>query len=162
VSGAAIRIERNEREKDRGMKMRIAVCLAVALCAAVSAAAQQGAAGSGSATRSVEVLAERSPVRDILRESAALALTRDQVRALEGMDGELSARSESALAALRSAEAGDGAGDQPGPGRRLLEARGAIVQAQREAGERAWALLTPEQRQRYQRIVAERRSPRTR
>ncbi|HEX8362249.1 MAG TPA: hypothetical protein VF613_19180 [Longimicrobium sp.] len=121
------------------MKIRTTMCLAAALLlgATLPAAAQDG----GSATAAVQRLAEQSPVREILRGAAALGLTRDQVRALESIDRELSARGDSALAALRAA-------GEAGPGRRLREARGTLLRARADAADRAIAILTPGQRAR--------------
>lgn len=127
------------------MKMRMMTMVAAALLgAAVPVAAQQG---GGSATEAVERLAERSPVRELLRDAGALGLSREQVRALEEMDRALSASADSAVAALRVAESGE----QLAPGMRMREARSAILRAQGDAAERAWAILTPEQRQRLAR-----------
>lgn len=140
------------------MKMRMTACLAAALLAGAAVpAAAQDARGEGSATAALERLAERSPVREILGHGAALGLTRDQARALEAMDRELAARADSAMAALRAAEAG--AVDGPGPGRRMREAQTALARAQDDAAERAWAILTPEQRLR---LAAQRSTPRQR
>lgn len=132
------------------MKMRMMTCLTAALLlgAALPAAAQD-ARGGGSATRSVERLAERSPVREILRHAAPLELTREQMQALQAMDRELSTRADAAVAALRAAEAGADRDAEMGPGRRLRESRAVLLRAQGEAAERAWAILTPEQRERF-------------
>jgi hypothetical protein len=141
------------------MKIRMMACLAAGLMlgAAVPAAAQD-ARGGGSATRSMERLAERSPVRQILGEAAALGLTREQVRALEAVDRELSARADSAVGALRAAEAraaaGADGGSRTGPGQRMRESRAAVLRAQGEAAQQAWAILTPEQRERFRRSAA--------
>jgi hypothetical protein len=141
------------------MKMRMMTCLAAALLlgAAVPAAAQD-ARGGGSATRSMERLAERSPVREILRHAAPLGLTGEQVQALQAMDRDLSARAEAAVAALRAAEAGAGADreGETGPGQRLRASHAVLLRAQGEAAERARAILTPEQRERFAQL---RRTP---
>jgi hypothetical protein len=139
------------------MKMRTISCLAAALLlgAAVPAAAQD-ARGGGSATRSVERLAERSPVREILRHAVPLGLTGEQVQALQAMDRDLSARAEAAVAALRAAEAGADREGETGPGQRLRASHAVLLRAQGEAAERARAILTPEQRERFAQL---RRTP---
>ncbi len=123
------------------MKIRTMALAAALLLAAAPAAAQDERAGS--ATASVERLATQSPVREILRGAAALGLTRDQVRALEAIDRQLTASADSALASLRAADAADAR-----PGRRVREARGTLLRARADAEERALALLTPAQRAR--------------
>ena len=106
------------------------------------------------AARSLEHLSERSPVREILRDAAALALSREQLRALEAIDRELSARGDSALAALRAADARGGS--EPGPGRRIRQTQNVLLRAGGDAEERALAILTPDQLARLQRLAAER------
>lgn len=133
------------------MKIRMMACVAAALLGAAPVAAQQG---GGSATSAIERLAERSPVRDLLRDAGALGLTRDQTRALEAIERERAARADSAVAALRAAEAG-GVGEA-GPGRRIGAASAALRRAEAEARQRAWAILTPEQRARFHALAEER------
>lgn len=144
------------------MKGRMMACVAAALVlgGALPAAAQD-ARGGGPATAAVERLAERSLVREVLGHGAALGLTRDQVRVLQALDRELSARADSAVAALRAADARAEAGAEegPGPGQRIREAHAAVARARDDAAERAWAILTPEQRQR---LAAQRSASRQR
>lgn len=137
----------------------VGVALAAAALVPAALPAQRAAPADPMAER-VERSAGESPVRPLLARREALGLSREQVRALEGIERELAAKNEGAAARFRkerearrqAAPRGGGprAGrERGGPGRQVQEAFQEVFRNRREAQSRAWAILTPEQRERF-------------
>ena len=112
--------------------------------AAVPAPAQAPASPLG---QMVQRRAERSAIDRLLRHEAELQLSREQTASLRAIEKEVKGTNRAVAKAYKE----KGRPQGPGPrrdGQELREAMRQIQENDRQAAERAWALLTPEQRQR--------------